>query len=77
MIDPKFVSEFEENGYVVARGLFNAEEVAAYREHYMTLRGAGTYPGDFAGVDLKEGIDQCFSLSKIDASAMVSGKGES
>jgi phytanoyl-CoA hydroxylase len=52
MIDPKFVSEFEENGYVVARGLFNAEEVAAYREHYMTLRGAGTYPGDFAGVDL-------------------------
>jgi len=40
-----------ENGYVVAQGLFAADDVERYREHYMTLRRHGTYPGDMAGVD--------------------------
>jgi phytanoyl-CoA hydroxylase len=42
---------YEENGYVIAPGLFSAEETAALREHYMQLREAGSYPGDFDGVD--------------------------
>lgn len=42
---------FEENGYIVVRGLFTAEEVAFYREHYMTMREQGAWPGDFGGVD--------------------------
>ena len=46
------VRRFQESGYVIARGLFSQEEVAGYREHFMQMRGAGTYPGDFAGVDL-------------------------
>lgn len=43
---------YQANGYVVVRGLFSAEEAARYREHYMTLRQRGSYPGDTAGVDI-------------------------
>jgi ectoine hydroxylase-related dioxygenase (phytanoyl-CoA dioxygenase family) len=43
---------FAENGYVVVAGLFSAAEVARYREHFMTLRKRGSYPGDTAGVDV-------------------------
>jgi phytanoyl-CoA hydroxylase len=42
---------FEEEGYVVARGLFDADEAAFLREHFMRLREAGSYPGDVVGVD--------------------------
>ncbi|MBA3943364.1 MAG: phytanoyl-CoA dioxygenase family protein [Herpetosiphonaceae bacterium] len=42
---------FEENGYVVARGLFSSDEVIRYREHFMALRKHGSYPGDFVGVE--------------------------
>jgi phytanoyl-CoA hydroxylase len=42
---------FERNGYVVARGLFSQEEVERYRDHFMTLRKHGSYPGDMAGVN--------------------------
>lgn len=44
--------QFERDGYVVVRGLFSAEEAEAYKQHFMDLRAAGTYPGDMAGVDL-------------------------
>jgi ectoine hydroxylase-related dioxygenase (phytanoyl-CoA dioxygenase family) len=40
------------NGYVVVRSLFQAEEVARYREHFMHLRRHGSYPGDNAEVDV-------------------------
>jgi ectoine hydroxylase-related dioxygenase (phytanoyl-CoA dioxygenase family) len=43
---------YARNGYALAKGLFTAEEVAFYRDHYMRLRAEGTYPGDFSGVDL-------------------------
>lgn len=43
---------YQENGYAVVRGLFSPGEAAALRDHYMALRARGTYPGDFAGVDL-------------------------
>jgi len=42
---------YHENGYVVVKGLFSPEEVAAYRDHFMSLRKRGSYPGDLAGVD--------------------------
>jgi len=42
---------YHENGYVVIEGLFSPEEVERYREHYMTLRRHGSYPGDFSGVE--------------------------
>ncbi|HMB91919.1 MAG TPA: phytanoyl-CoA dioxygenase family protein [Rhodothermales bacterium] len=44
--------QFEQDGYVVVRGLFSAEEAESYKQHFMDLRAAGTYPGDMAGVDL-------------------------
>lgn len=42
---------FNENGYVVVKGLFSPEEVERYREHFMNLR-KHERPGDFGGVDL-------------------------
>ncbi len=43
---------YEREGYLIVRGLFSREEVAFYIDHYMRLREAGTYPGDFAGIDI-------------------------
>lgn len=45
------VRHYDEHGYAIARGLFSADEVGQLRDHYMTLRASGTYPGDFDGVD--------------------------
>lgn len=45
-------SFYDQNGYVVVPGLFSADEVAFYRDHYMAMRARGSYPGDMAGVDL-------------------------
>ena len=42
---------YQENGYVVVGGLFTQDEVEHYREHYMSLRRHGTYPGDLVGSD--------------------------
>ena len=50
-MNPPDKAFYEENGYTIAQALFNAEETAALREHYMQLREAGSYPGDFDGVD--------------------------
>lgn len=43
---------YDDNGWFLAKGLFTADEAAAYREHYMELRGRGAYEGDFDGVDI-------------------------
>lgn len=50
-INPIQKDFFSQNGYVVIDGLFSEDEVAFYREHYMRLREAGTYPGDDAGLN--------------------------
>jgi phytanoyl-CoA hydroxylase len=42
---------YNEHGYVVARGVFPAEEVERLREHYMTLRRRGSYENDVVGVE--------------------------
>ncbi|MCY4073095.1 MAG: phytanoyl-CoA dioxygenase family protein [Chloroflexi bacterium] len=47
------VKGFQEHGHVIASGLFTGGEVAAFREHYMGMRRAGSYEGDFSGVDSK------------------------
>lgn len=46
------VEQYQRDGYIVARGLFSKEETEHYRDHYMELRSKGTYPGDFAGIDI-------------------------
>jgi ectoine hydroxylase-related dioxygenase (phytanoyl-CoA dioxygenase family) len=51
MVTAEHTRHFEEQGYVVVRGLFSRTEIDRYREHYMQLRKHGTYPGDMAGVD--------------------------
>jgi len=53
MLTQAHKQSYEQNGYVVVSGLFSQDEVAAYRDHFMTLRKHGTYPGDHAGVDVK------------------------
>jgi hypothetical protein len=52
MIEQSVVEQFKNSGYTLAKGLFSQGEVEQYRQHYMTLRAAGTYPGDTAGVDV-------------------------
>lgn len=44
---------YEREGYLIVSGLFSTEEVEYYKAHYMALREAGEYPGDFAGIDLQ------------------------
>jgi ectoine hydroxylase-related dioxygenase (phytanoyl-CoA dioxygenase family) len=50
MIDENGLGDYRANGYYLARRIFSDEEVAHLREHYMRLREAGSYPGDFGGV---------------------------
>ncbi len=45
---------YADNGYVVVPGLFSPDEVARYRDHFMTLRQHGSYTGDFAGVNAED-----------------------
>jgi ectoine hydroxylase-related dioxygenase (phytanoyl-CoA dioxygenase family) len=51
MITPEQKKQFDEQGFLVVRGLFSAQEVQAYTDHYMELRAQGKKPGDFSGVD--------------------------
>jgi phytanoyl-CoA hydroxylase len=48
-VSPK--GQFEHDGYVVARCLFAEPEVIRLREHFMKLRGRGSYRDDLVGVD--------------------------
>src|SRR4051812_28935107 len=51
MISTKEQEAYQRDGYAIVRGLFSPEEVAHLRDHFMRLREAGTYAGDFGGVD--------------------------
>src|SRR5215211_417033 len=51
MLTAKHQASFADNGYVVVPGLFHPAEVAQYRDHFMTLRKSGSYPGDLVGSD--------------------------
>ena len=37
---------FDQNGFVLIRNLFSAEETAQYRDHYTHMRESGSVPGD-------------------------------
>jgi len=43
--------QFDNQGFLNVRGLFSDTEVRQFRQHFMDLRAAGSYPGDSAGVD--------------------------
>jgi phytanoyl-CoA hydroxylase len=51
VIDAAAKRSFDEHGYLVARGLTDAEETAFLRDHFMRLRETGSYPGDVVGVE--------------------------
>jgi phytanoyl-CoA hydroxylase len=51
VIDGGAKRTFDEQGYYVARGLFDAKEAATWRDYFTRLREAGEYPGDVVGVD--------------------------
>ena len=46
MVTEQDIAFNQQNGYVVVKGLFTADEVAAYRDHFMALRAEGPKPGD-------------------------------
>jgi phytanoyl-CoA hydroxylase len=45
-----FKHHFDRDGYVLARGVFHADEVDRLRDHFMTLRRRGSYEHDLIGV---------------------------
>src|SRR5438552_179424 len=51
MITPSQIADFKANGHTLIPALFSEGEAAKLRDHYMSLREKGEYPGDFAGVD--------------------------
>jgi phytanoyl-CoA hydroxylase len=51
VIDDRAKRTFDDEGYVVARGLFDAGEAAFWRAHFTRLREAGAFPGNVVGVD--------------------------
>jgi phytanoyl-CoA hydroxylase len=51
VIDESAKRSFDDQGYFVARGLFDAEEATYWRDYFTWLREAGEYPGDVVGVD--------------------------
>jgi phytanoyl-CoA hydroxylase len=51
MLTVQHEAAFADTGYVVVAGLFRPDEVAHYRDHFMTLRHRGSYPGDLVGSD--------------------------
>ncbi len=51
MVAAQQADAFAEQGYLLVHGLFSAAETAFYRDHFMRLRAAGSYPGDVVGVD--------------------------
>lgn len=52
MLTPSQIHEFQTQGYLTVTGLFSPEETDHYKQHFMALRAANTYPGDSAGVDV-------------------------
>ncbi len=52
MLQTGHVELYKRDGYVVVPQVFSPEEAATYRDHYMALRAAGAYPGDFDGVNI-------------------------
>lgn len=52
MLSDRQLRSYQAAGYIVVPRLFDRQEVAALREHFMRLRHAGAYPGDLAGVDI-------------------------
>jgi ectoine hydroxylase-related dioxygenase (phytanoyl-CoA dioxygenase family) len=52
LVTAELLNHYQQHGYVIVPRLFTAGEVERYRQHFMALREAGTYPGDFSGVDL-------------------------
>jgi len=52
MFDNAQIAAYHRDGYFVAKHLFSSGETDRYRRHFMALRAAGSYPGDFDGVDL-------------------------
>ncbi|TWD79216.1 phytanoyl-CoA dioxygenase PhyH [Kribbella amoyensis] len=47
-----FKQQYDADGFVLVRGLFGPEEIDRLREHYMVLRGRGSYSGDDSGVEV-------------------------
>jgi len=52
MISTAQKQQFDDQGYLVLRGLFSPEEIQTLTDHYMEIRQQGQKPGDFSGVDL-------------------------
>lgn len=55
MLTEDQTAQYQRDGYLVAPDLFSSDEVEHFKAHFMELRAADKYPGDFDGVDLASG----------------------
>ncbi|MCX5661387.1 MAG: phytanoyl-CoA dioxygenase family protein [Planctomycetota bacterium] len=46
-LTPQQIAQYREQGYVTAKGVYTAQEVAKLREHFMAVRATGSKPGDY------------------------------
>ncbi|HZO87694.1 MAG TPA: phytanoyl-CoA dioxygenase family protein [Chthonomonadaceae bacterium] len=51
MLSARQREDYARDGYLVVPSLFSQNEVETLGEHFMRMRHAGAYPGDFHGVD--------------------------
>lgn len=52
MLTPEQIQQYQDQGFVNVHGLYSADEVEHYKQHFMDLRHADTYHGDSSGTDI-------------------------
>ncbi|HLV37119.1 MAG TPA: phytanoyl-CoA dioxygenase family protein [Spirillospora sp.] len=65
MIDPQMVEQYQQQGYVVAKGLFSPEETIALRDHFMTYRPAAPSDSDGRNKNITEETDPLKLYSRL------------
>ena len=51
MLDPEQIESYRRDGWLTVKSLFSPDEVRDLRDHYMTMRESGSWPGDSSGVE--------------------------
>ncbi|MBZ0301488.1 MAG: phytanoyl-CoA dioxygenase family protein [Anaerolineae bacterium] len=65
MIDGQTIEQYQHDGYVVAHGLFSAEETDALRAHFMSFRPAEPGGGDSRNKNLQKTDDPLRLYSRL------------
>lgn len=64
--DPRSLNAYEDQGFVVAHGLFSSEETADLLDHFTTLRGAGRRELDYTGKAFEDHFPRMLHMHRWD-----------